>query len=261
MAKWERVEESPWRTWLTLVGIIPFYGSIGFAMTGYINFDLGIAVLCLTAAIFAVHFWLANKVQSRRFRASGVIAIFVGSAVTLWLVFVPAPLVVLIDAPPENYAEGQQIFGLEWKKTYFPINITVRNDTSLTYDNADFYFRTDKTFIARAAVSGHLNTCEAAPENSAIAISQATFSTKDVSIPLFEDDKQFPASIYRVRCDKISPRSHVDIILAIEDATKPAWAVGSFRFDATNRHRGPIYSQKCFIGSCRDMPQAAFTGG
>jgi hypothetical protein len=34
MAKYARVDEAPLRSWLTLLGIIPLYGSIGFALTG-----------------------------------------------------------------------------------------------------------------------------------------------------------------------------------------------------------------------------------
>ncbi len=262
MAKYARVDEAPLRSWLTLLGIIPLYGSIGFAMTGYINFWLGVGIIVLSTLAFAVHFWLSNKAQSQRLRVSGVIVIVTVLLCTLWIVFVSAPLQVVIDVPPGNYPKGQQIFGIEWMEGYSPVNVTASNNTDIVYENFDSYFRTDGVWIARAGVNGGINQCVATPENTLGEITQASFSIPDkkLSIPLFQSDKQFPASIYRVRCDKLAPHSHIEILLAINNPKTPEWAIGSFRFNAANRHRGPFFIPKCFFSSCPDMP-ATFVGG
>lgn len=262
MARYVRADEAPVRAWITLLGIIPLYGGIGFAMTGYINFWVGIAILIATALAFAVHFWVANKTLSPRVRVSGVALIVSALALMLWFVFVPAPLGVVIDAPSGNYQKGEQIFGLEWREDYYPVNITISNDSDHAYENFISHFTTNLRLIARAGVSGGINQCIATPENTAIDISQATLSVpgKNLSIPLFQSNKQFPASIYRVRCDKISPHSRIDVILALDGSAKPTWAIGSFRYDAVNRHRGPLYIPRCFEVACPNMP-SKFIGG
>jgi hypothetical protein len=260
MAKYVRVEEAPIRSWITLLGILPLYGGIGFAMTGYINFWAGIAVLVLTAGAFAIHFWLANKRLSPRLRIVGVIVIFGALGLTLWAVFVPAPLQVVISAPSNNYRKGTRVLGLEWKEDEAPVRFTITNDTDLSYENFDSYYKTDLMLIARVGVYGGINTCTPSPENTAMTITQSTLSAAEASIPVLEPDQQNPATIYRVRCDKLSPHSHIDVVLAVANTTKPAWAIGSFRYDAVNRHRGPKFFPKCLADKCSDLP-SMFVGG
>jgi hypothetical protein len=260
VAKYIRADTDSISAWLVAYGLPGLLFVVGFAMTGYLDFWFGVSAMVIAAAILIGDAWIRHK-WTKKQRICVTSATCFALATILWFVFVPAPLQVVIDIPPGNYPKDEHIFGLQWAENYFPLNVTVSNDTDIAYENFDSYFRTDSIWIARAGVNGGINQCMATPENAAIGITQATISTenKSVSIPLFQSDNQYPASIYRVRCDKIAPHSHVDIILAL-NGVKATWAIGSFRYDAANRRRGPFYIPKCLINSCPNMP-SKFVGG
>jgi hypothetical protein len=260
MARYIRADEAPIRSWITLLGIIPLYGGIGFAMTGYINFWVGVVVLILTAVALAVHFWLANEIRPLRIRITGVIVISAALAATLWLVFVSAPIDVLISAPPGNYQKGTRVLSLEWKDGETPVQVRIANESELPYENFDSYYRVDSTTISRVGIYSGINTCAATPENKISTLAQASISVDGVSIPLFQPDQQNPASVYRVRCNKLAAHSHIDIVLAIAGSEKPKWDIGSFRYDALNRHRGPQFFPKCLVEPCKELP-STFVGG
>jgi hypothetical protein len=260
VVKYIRADNDTISAWLVAYGLPGLLFAVGFAMTGYLNFLVGILAMGVAATILIGDAWVRHKTWTRRQRIGTTSAICVAYAAILWFVFVPAPLKVVIDAPPGNYPNGENIFGIQWAENYFPLNITMINDTDIAYENFDSYFRTDGVLIIRAGVSGGINQCTATPENTAISISQATLSTenKSRSIRLFENDKQYPASIYRVRCDKVAPHSHIDVVLAL--GGKANWAIGSFRYNAANRLRGPLYTPKCLVDACPNLP-ASFIGG
>jgi hypothetical protein len=262
MAKYVRAEPFSIRPWLIALGVLPLLIAVGFAMTGFINFKFGIIIMIVCTLLLAADFWYISKsIQLvKRICVEGII--FFVLSLILWFIFVSAPLSVLIDAPPGNYPKGEDILGIQWTGEYSPVIITLINDTDIEYNNFDSYVRTDNKFIAHVGVYGGINNCIATPENTSLLIFNPTLSDdkKEISVPLFQENKQFPASIYRIRCDRISMRSHVNVVLAVIGPTNPTWTIGSFQYAAANRSRGPLFFSKCLSGPCSNIP-TKFIGG
>ena len=74
--------------------------------------------------------------------------------------------------------------------------------------------------------------------------------------PIFDDaDKSLRSGSYRIRCDKISPHSRIEIILAL-DRSSPDWAVGDIQYDVAHVHRSD-YPTICVNGNCQNLDARA----
>jgi hypothetical protein len=127
MAKYVRLDSlpappppKPINTWIVALGIVPLVFALGFAMTGYINFWLGICIMSVAAFGFAISFWFATPTVTSKQRWSGVAGILAVYALTLWFVFVPAPIDVLIVPTGANYEEGSVVNGLHGSQSIGP---------------------------------------------------------------------------------------------------------------------------------------------
>ena len=60
MARYARVEPDTLRTWAVQFGVPGLVLAIGFAMTGYANFWLGVVIMTLAVAALATDFWFKH---------------------------------------------------------------------------------------------------------------------------------------------------------------------------------------------------------
>lgn len=248
------------RHWIFELGAPALLLAIGFGMTGYTNFWLGFVVMTLAVGYIIYDFLAIHVERPKVFRLTGAGITVAVYAAVLWFVFVPAPLVPLITTPQGNFPEGEDIQGIQWKASYWPVQIRISNDTDLNYDGFDSYVRTNLD-IAHVAIRGYINQCVASVENPYFEVAFPTNAVKDPSgkttvVPLFQpQDQQTISTFYRIRCDKIAPHSSIDVIVAVASATPPDWAALSAQYVAANRKRNP-FSAQCFVSACPDLPKS-----
>jgi hypothetical protein len=271
MAKYVRADsvkseqlEHPVRTWLIEMGLVPAVVAIGLAMTGYVNFYFGLVLLTLGIAIIALLFWFKNTVRTKTFRVTGVAAVGIIYAITLWFLFVAAPLNVIMGVPSQNYQTGQTVLGFQWTENYRPVNVSILNDTSVEYSNFDSYYHVDTAMIAKVGIFADINNCIASPEVAAgVRIAQVsvdfTGSNGSHTIPLFQPQDQTASQLYRVHCDKLAPHSRIDLVFALATKEAPRWMQATFYYDTTTRPRSILKSQ-CFTTKCADIPERFAAG-
>jgi hypothetical protein len=232
--------------------------AMGFAMTGYVNFYLGVSIMTLAIVAITVNLWLRTEGISNNIRGGSVIAIIGLYGIGLWFLFVAAPLIVAITMPPGNYPVDQDVFGVKWKQEYYPVTYIVENETANDYDHYDSYVRTNKQ-ITKVAIRNSLNQCIASPEIPGSLIYGWNISHpengKIVSVPIFQDQNDVVSTDYRIRCDKISSNSRIEIVLAIIGG-KPDWATVSSKYVAVGRSRLWFASQ-CLSPPCENVPTSA----
>src|SRR5437899_7371216 len=98
----------PWLAGAAIGTMLP----AGLALTGAINFWVGVAFIVLACIIVAAYPWIGWKNRERKGRIRASIAATVVCAICLFLVFSPAPLSVLIIAVPGSYPEGEMVRGI-----------------------------------------------------------------------------------------------------------------------------------------------------
>jgi hypothetical protein len=140
-AKYVRTEPVTIRSWLSGHGFIGLVLALGVAMTGAIDYWVGLALVIAGSAWAAREFWTTFHEDARK-AALGVGAIFFVCAAFIWHSYTPAPLYVTIGFPAGTYASGENVLGIIWKDTYFPISISVENPTDNVYTTFDAFFPT-----------------------------------------------------------------------------------------------------------------------
>src|SRR5882724_95877 len=103
MAKYVRAESDSPRSWVVAWGVPALILAVGFAMTGFVNFWLGIALMALAVTAMSFDLWFKHQNWELKAKIRSIVALWIGYLVFLWFAFVPAPLQVVIDVPPGNY--------------------------------------------------------------------------------------------------------------------------------------------------------------
>jgi hypothetical protein len=102
-----------------------------------------------------------------------------------------------------------------------------------------------------------INNCVATLENPLVnyfsPYEEIKKNGKNITVPMFKDEDQTTSTFYRVRSDKISPHSSVEILLAVVGGT-PTWTAVSSKYSAIGRDRMP-FNPQCFLRSCNDVPK------
>ena len=63
---------SRFRLWVVELGFPALLYALGFAMTGYLNFWLGLCVMTIAAVFIVFDFWFRNNARSHLFRISSI---------------------------------------------------------------------------------------------------------------------------------------------------------------------------------------------
>jgi hypothetical protein len=234
----------------------PTVFAVGFAMTGLVNFWSGILLMALAAIVMIVDIWRNHVSWSRQNKIVGSIVIGAGYGVLLWFAFVAAPLNVLVNIPDGNYPTNQDVLGIKWKGSYYPVKLVITNETDVDFNSFDSYVRTSGQ-IVRVGIRRSINQCVASLENPYM-MANASISHEEngqmITVPLFQDDQESVSTFYRIRCDKIAAQSRIEIVLA-STSGKPTWAAIKSSYSAAGRSRNSFVPQ-CFVKSCSDMPKS-----
>jgi hypothetical protein len=252
MAQYAKIQPETLRTRVMQLGVTSVIFAIGFAMTGYINFWRGVILMSAVVAIYLGNLWFFEKKIEKREKVGQTLVLLGSYAILLWLVFVPAPLTVLIDRPQGNYPAGLDFLGVQWKADYYPVNFVIINETESDYNDFDSYIQTNLHF-AKIGIKTSLNQCEVAKELAEIGMALPQVSGEGVTIPLFEENSNTISSFYHVRCSRIAPRSRVQFVLATVGG-KPDWGAIEVRYMAVGRERHNFFPQ-CFSKACPSMPK------
>jgi hypothetical protein len=117
-----------------------------------------------------------------------------------------------------TYPDGTIIAGLPWGPTLTDTRLYIHNSSDRAYSNIDFLVRTDLVIVAIAAEPGPTNCYFSAPQSSTAprTIFGKDATGKDVPIPLEPiTGIQAISSIYRGLCDRLPPRSEIEVILGV----------------------------------------------
>lgn len=246
MANYVRAKPDNLRTWFVENGIFPLIAAIGYAMTGLLNFWVGIILTVAASIFFARDLWNCKQ----RWAAAGVAAFII---VFLVMAFKPAPLVAILETPSGNYPTDREYYGVEWKTDYYPMNLVLSNGTDDDYEKFDLFVRASD-YIARVGIdrSDTTNNCVAILENPEIDFILPELSAGGTTIPLFGKGENTASPIYRLRCDKIGYKSKVNFVFAMQ--SKPTWAIlqTSYRL-SSGRVLVKVFRQ-CFVQACPAMP-------
>lgn len=77
---------------------------------------------------------------------------------------------------------------------------------------------------------------------------------------MFSGDQPISANIYRARCDKIAPKSAINLIFALSkpngNDSESRWILLSAKYEAGGHKREKLI-RECFVTSCNDeMPKS-----
>jgi hypothetical protein len=168
------------------------------------------------------------------------------------------------SAPPGNFIDGTNIYGIEWKNNYSELSIIITNDTNVNYTDLDIYIRTDM-MIAAGGIAPGVNQCFTEGDIPGLSVAGQRFTVHGMEggpleIPLFNMQVK-KSSIYRIRCARTAAKSRIDAEFAIVaggfDLNPPPkiqakWAKVSMDYDASFRHR-PRFFKQCFIDDCGEV--------
>ena len=193
----------------------------------------------------------------RKSRPTCVVATIVSIAVYgffWWLIYIPAPLAFTVINPPNNYPVGTTVLGVLWKPEYHPVRVIIANETGHEYINFDAYIGTNNMFMTQPGQSTGINQCLITPELPDLALSGLTMSVRDpkgleISIPLPEDNASKFSKTYRIRCDKIAPRSGIEVLLPVIGPEQPMWVAINAQYEAAGLTRTP-FIPKCLLSEC-----------
>jgi hypothetical protein len=232
------------------VAVIPlwFWGAIGL-----IALSLPFTVW-LSVKVFRHNTKLTLKIM-----LAGVsLLLYVGA---YWSIWVPASISPVLADNHVNYETGTDIYGITWQPDFSEVQLHLSNDSDYDYTNIDAYVRTD-LLIAGAGLFGGINICSSEPY-SGIPVISGTVSWKGSqgdphTAPLLENNLR-QASFFRIRCDRFSARSVIDIRFAVIalppviTRQEPQWAKLWLSFNAGYRpvHLSP---QSCFVTQCDNIP-------
>ena len=173
--------------------------------------------------------------------------------VIIWLAFVPAPLIVLVQPSDGNYLTDSEHLGIKWKSEYYPVNLVLTNETKNDFEKFYLYIQVSKP-MAEVGVGKSINTCVPSIVTPKVHFSLSQITANGTTIPLFgEGSDKTSSPYYKIRCDKVAANSNVEFVFAVLSG-KPEWATIQATFFAAGRDRVQVLP-KCFSGSCLAMPK------
>ena len=193
--------------------------AVGLAMTGYIDFWRGIGLMTAGLVVVIGDVWIGHRAWKTKQRTIATVAATGLCAVILWLVFVPAPLGVLIERPAAHYPVDSDFYGIQWKSDYYPVNFLVENDTNGDYADFETYVETNLSFT-RIGIKKSINQCDATKDLAGVKTAFGELAKLDNGklievTPVLDDDSKIVSSFYHIRCSRIAPHSSVQLALAV----------------------------------------------
>jgi len=240
-------------------------------MTGYVNFDLGIAIAIAASVYAQVDWWIRSRSHGKILRIFVSLVLFMPIALVVRIALGPKPLTIQMEAKEGNYEPSFEIGGILWTDSFSDLRVSATNPTDDSYTDVDIFVRTDLE-IAQVGFLDIIKQCASAPTEMpfkmTLGIEDKTGKSFDVPV-LPKLNMITITNIYRIHCDKLSPKSGFEAIIAIVSPNprvnghmpqtllgprkRPSWAVLQLEYTAGNR-RLSKFEAKCFSAPCPNMP-------
>lgn len=207
---------------------------VGFMTAAY--FWTGVLLLYSGLGLFALdiayeEFFIVWPLKARI--ACGILfAVVIVIASKMWI-FTPAPLSVFASSSVDNYSDGSELHGIKWLKRYSELNVQIKNESSVDYDNVDMQLSTDLV-INHLVQTGGLGNCKIEGIHGVTEAPhwQHVNDSDQPDRPM--DDPQWDYNVipndkngnpmvpfmgadwaYRIRCDRIPANSSIALLAAL----------------------------------------------
>jgi hypothetical protein len=257
--------ETSSREWLVALGVPGVAYGAGFAVLSF-HFWLGIAIAYLAAALFLIDWLVVSQRKRAGTRCLVALVPIAATALVTWIGFRPAPINISATTAENNYGDETTIAGVKWKPAYADLRMIITNDTTENYTNLVVVVRTD-LMIANVGALSPLSQCQQEAYMGGMVISGASVAIKgangpdDHVIPLMTGDgSPTAATEYKISCDKILGRDHLELVIAVTSQLfqkhharkNPSWLSWDIQYDAYGRSHS-ANNNKCFITNCKEV--------
>jgi hypothetical protein len=256
-------KETSVREAFQVLGIPSFGLGLGFAMI-QMNFWVGVALMVISLLLIWWLLWRVFTANQRVKRVMGVIISVIVSSVILWSIWIPASIKTVISSSPGYHAPGDDVNGIKWREDYSEVTVIIYNYGETDMLNVDLRIASD-LLIAGAGIAPSINNCSSEAVSRGLANIRFEFTDKKSGetreIPLLDKNRHFASSLYRIRCERLSSNSILQIKLPMlthnwstgEPKRQPNWAKLWINLMAGNR---PIHkaAEQCFAAACYSIP-------
>jgi hypothetical protein len=203
------------RAWHISVGIPTAFVAIGIglAVSGGSYFWPGVGLAYAGCIWLLFDWWFFSKDLSNRVRLVGTIGTCIILIVISWVAFRPAPLTIVFVSQDVSYIDGDAIYGIKWKDSYYPSKLLVVNESSDTYIDVEIMLRTDMFINEMGQPKGTGCTFH-------VATPGLTLSTPDMQ--MYKEGKLVarPVDIkagyvYSIYCEKVLSHDSMEFIAAL----------------------------------------------
>ena len=216
------------------------------------------ALILMTASIplFWYMLYRAYGPDQRHKRYIGVAASLLMYGLMFWWIWVPYAVSVYVFPTPGNYADDKDVYGIKWKPNFSELVLILDNSKGENdFTQISMAVRTD-LIISGFGVAPGIDTCsgERDMRNDPLTLSLDPANRNAPSEPILKNAMN-GASVYRLKCERLSAGSRIEIRFPIEHPAnsgrhQPSWVNIWFHLNAGQR---PIrfLHPVCFVNSCR----------
>lgn len=263
--------------------IVRLGGSLGVAGVGAglmsaNHFTIGLMVLYIGLVLFAVD--IAYEEFFRRLGLfkrilGGCVYIIAIAVVSASWIFYPAPLQLAATSQVAAYGPGSKIDGIEWETRYSSLNVNLSNPSPVDYENFDAEVSTDLVIAEMKQISG-LGGCSIAGVHPFVPAPHWQMMEGNTPVGPVDNPSVHYAMVpsgpdgnpivpvaggadwtYRIRCDRIPAKSHIEFSAALEVVNNPkdkpkelfgspraaSWITLRSNFQTSGRKRSKLFSR------------------
>jgi hypothetical protein len=256
-------KETSGREAFLVLGIPSLGLGLGVAMI-QINFWVGVALMMISLVLLWWLLWRVFTANQWIKRVIGVIMSIIVSGVILWSIWIPIFIKTVISSSPGYHAPGDDVNGIKWQEAYSEVTVIISNYGEADMLNVDFRIASD-LLIAGAGIAPSINNCSSEAVSPNLA--NVRFSLTDKKrgetreVPFLDKNRHFASSLYRIRCERLSSNSILEIKLPMltyhwstgEPKRQPNWA--KLWIDLMAGYR-PVHEaiEQCFAAACYSIP-------
>jgi|ERR1700687_3686756 len=229
------------REWIVTIGTpgLLFTGGIGF-MSIPSFFWLG--VICMYFLAVLAVYDLLRWTEGRTFKIASITAVLVCVLPFTWFVFRPSPLPIDMKSLGTGYSG--QAAGIDWQPAFGQVRLEITNPTDRNYEELSAVFEPGVEIMAITSASPGLNVqlekmktkadiefpgslkIEKETSSTGVRITDQTPAGVVATDPHTGENKVLPISpwangpstSYRIKCDKLTKGSTLEIVVAIADS-------------------------------------------
>jgi hypothetical protein len=245
-----------------LLAILGLVATVGFAII-VVNFWVGVAISAIASLLLVI--CLYAFIENSLISWSAILVAIATYVIVIRTIFVPASVSVMAEESHGDHAVGADIYGTTWRGDFSEVTAIIKNYSSADMLDLNLRIATD-LLIAGAGIAPGINSCTSEAESGNLIFGNIRELWTDkvgkvTDIPLLDWKHRLASSLYRIRCERLSARSSIEIKLPILNQDwplmtpkkPPRWAVLWISLMAGSR---PVQwrVQQCFVRTCTDIP-------